>query len=75
MMSSAAAKGARPRGRSGRGALNPVGGERGADWATETMVPGSSMAVNLDQAAYQPGGVSGHHSIGGEETSLRIQIP
>jgi hypothetical protein len=39
------------------------------------MVPGSSMAVNLDQAAYQPGGVSGHHSIGGEETSLRIQIP
>jgi hypothetical protein len=51
------------------------GGGGGAGGLTATIVPGTSIPVNLAQACDQPAGVSGHHSSGCACGAPATQIP
>ncbi len=61
-----------PDGLAGAGPAGPAGPAGGV---AATIVPGVSMATNRYQAADQPSGVGGHHSIGCGCGELPAQIP
>src|SRR5579875_1047233 len=59
----------------GAGRAGAGGGGGGTGGLTATMVPGTSIPVNLAQACDQPAGVSGHHSSGCAWGAPATQIP